>query len=100
MQSWGEGMGHGHPKDPPWAPLPSHPFAQRSLCPVVWDKEGTPTWGPRGHPTLLRQCPPWHMVPPAVGANSCPPAPPAAAQPRCLDLEDNVLEIIALIKKG
>lgn len=49
-------------------------------------REGTPTWGPQRHPSILPcQHPPQHTAPPAVGASSRPQPPPGAAQPRCLD---------------
>lgn len=105
----GEQLGWGLPRAvviPRTLPGPSsHPTPlQGGLCLPVWDKAGQ-----GGDPHLGTPATPLHPALPASPAahspSSCgcqlpPPAPPRSSAAAMFRLEDNVLEIIALIKKG
>ena len=109
LPPWGNSWGGGSHE--PWSsqgPSLAPPYIP-PLCREVsacgsgtrQGREGTPTWGPRQHPLILPcQHPPQHTAPPAVGAGSRPQPPPRSSAAVMFRLEDNVLEIIALIKKG
>lgn len=89
-----------HPKDPPWlTPFTASGVSARRSG-TRQGREGTPPGDPGDTPpTLPCRRPPQHVASLAAGASSRP-QPPRSSAAVMFRLEDNVLEIIALIKKG